>query len=119
MCGGAPPSVPLGGLKSRKFSRARILRSCASARRRCRRSRHRRIAAFSFSLIAWPSVLSSAGRHVSPMPPPRHGPEQATPVALAAPGALGALVVVGHLDLAPVVPSDPAAPAAGFPGCGG
>jgi hypothetical protein len=38
------------------------------------------------------------------MPIARRKPEMTTPVALAAPGAFGALIVIGHFDLAPVVP---------------
>jgi hypothetical protein len=51
-----------------------------------------------------PAVLSSTRRQIAPVPTARHKTEMTTPVALAAPGAFGALIVIGHFDLAPVVP---------------
>ncbi|HEX2321483.1 MAG TPA: hypothetical protein VHJ18_21115 [Streptosporangiaceae bacterium] len=42
------------------------------------------------------------------MPTARRKQEMTTPVALAAPGAFGELIVIGRFDLAPVVPFKPA-----------
>jgi hypothetical protein len=42
------------------------------------------------------------------MPTARRKPDMTTPVALAAAGAFGALIAIGHFDLAPVVPFKPA-----------
>src|SRR6478609_8089788 len=53
---------------------------------------------------------SSAARGVASAPLARRPCEEAAPIALPAPGALSALVAVRHLDLAPVVPSNQAAP---------
>ena len=52
----------------------------------------------------------SARREVAPTPLARRPCEEAAPIALAAPGALSALIAVRHLDLAPVVQSNQATP---------
>jgi hypothetical protein len=52
----------------------------------------------------------SARRGVAPTPLARRPCEETSPIALPASGALGALVAIRHLDLAPVVRSNQATP---------
>jgi hypothetical protein len=60
-----------------------------------------------------PSLLNAklrARRESDPTIFARHPPKEASPIAFAAPGALGVLIALKRLDLAPVVPANQAPP---------